>query len=338
MNHTYRHAALALTLLFLLIGQGVRAEEAPLPVITQPIARQTLAEPLTAWGSVAESSETLHFATDGLLQTIAVRDGERVVSGQPLAQLDAVLAQNQRDQAHVALRFSEKALERTRKLHAKGIVGDDQLDNASQDQALKELTLGAAEERLQRHTLRAPAAGQILRRLVDQPGPVAISTPIAVFKADSAPWRASVALAGRHLSQLALGTPVEVSVEGLAAPLAGKVERISGVAESGSGLFMVDIALTDAPTELRSGLQVRARFTLREAQGYAVPLSAFYRLEEARGLLFLTGSDGLAHRVEVQVGAFVGNAALVTTDLSAFEAVITQGQQHLKDGARVVPR
>jgi len=315
--------------------------DSPMPVVVIPIVKQEVPERVAAWGTLEKHPQNLHFEIDGYLTQIAVADDDRVAEGQLLARLDTTLVENRRDQASSALLYADQQLERTLELKHKGVVGQEQLDAVSSDERLKKLLLEGAEEELRKYFLYAPSAGRILRRLVDYAGPVSAATPLFVFKPDSAPWRATVEVAADNLSGIAVGDPVEASIEGFPGEgVVGRVERISGISGDRNGLFEVDVALPTVSGPLRAGMQVKVRFILARHPGYPVPLNAFFRLIGERGVLFVTGGgeQRVAHRLEVAVGLIQDNVAVVTTDLSGFDAVITQGQDHLRDGMAIEVR
>lgn len=313
----------------------VGAEDTAVPVKIQPLTKQAVTVTVTAWGQVEEAARRLFMERAGMLTELGADTGDRVVAGQVLARLDTTIIENRRQVAEFNLRNARNKLSRTRKLKRTDVVGQDRLDDVINDHAVKQLAFEQAEEEYQKHFLRAPTAGWILERRVDHPGPVTTATPLFVFKAEAEPWAVTVKLADRHLTTLQPGQPAEVFLDDAPA-IPGKITRIARAADPGDPLYAVKIALRDPPKTPRAGQQARARLALATVEGYPVPLNAFHRLDGTRGELYVTADDHQqARRVPVAFTLVNGTDAVVTTDLSAYHALIVAGRQHLKDGSRI---
>jgi hypothetical protein len=117
-------------------------------------------------------------------------------------------------------------------------------------------------------------------------------------------------------------------------PLTGIIDEIADQPEDNEILFEVEIALTDAPNFIRAGMQVKALLKTASHSGYPIPLNAFYRISGQEGILFMLAQNK-AEQINAQFDFVSGTDAIVTTDLSAFNAVIVAGQQHLKQGTPV---
>lgn len=149
----------------------------------------------------------LRAEASGIVEFVAVKEGDRVTAGQELVRLDSKLAQTSVDQAEANLRLAElqdaatrleadedtvalkqKTVERSRSLHASGILPSDQLEqhelelrasqralerakrNIESSQARIAQSRAAvtqARTQLQHTTIRAPFDAFVLRRLVE---------------------------------------------------------------------------------------------------------------------------------------------------------------------------
>lgn len=323
--------------LFAIIVSHIAQAEEAVPVKICPLQKQTVNETVTAWGKLNQDAQQLYFEVDGYLNEINAKTGQTVAKDQVLARLDQVLLENQRQQAQVSLSYAQKQLTRISQLKRNKAVGQDQLDEAQSNHALKALALADVEEKLAKVVLRAPAAGKILNRLIDFPLPISAGTPLFSFKAQDEPWLATVNVAARHLHKMHMGDAAKVTLSAFPQQvLDGTIHKIAENVVSADNLYEVEVALTNAPDFLRAGMQVKAQLTLGTHKGYVVPLNAFYRITGQEGILFMfKQATGKASRVTVAFSFVNGTDAIVSTDLSQFSAVIVAGQMHLKEGALV---
>lgn len=143
----------------------------------------------------------------GIVEHVAVKEGDRVVTGQELVRLDSRLAQSALDQAEAALRLAElqdaatrldadedsiafkrRTLDRSKALYAAGLLARDQLEQDELDLRVSERALERARRnidssharivqaraavtqartQLQHTIIRAPFDAFVLRRLVE---------------------------------------------------------------------------------------------------------------------------------------------------------------------------
>jgi RND family efflux transporter MFP subunit len=137
----------------------------------------------------------LRAEASGIVEAVAVREGDRVTQGQELVRLDSKLAQSEVDQAEANLSQAElqdaatrldldqdsvvlkrKTFERSTALYQRGLLPKDQLEQHELDLRASERALERAKRnvessqartQLQHTTIRAPFDAFVLRRLVE---------------------------------------------------------------------------------------------------------------------------------------------------------------------------
>jgi len=326
-----------ITYSLMLVCFSVFAEEQASPVKVLPLQQQTLSESITAWGKVEQDLQQLYFEIGGYVDDILVDEGTKVKKDQVLAHLDSELLENQRQQAQVSLKHAKRKLARIKELKRKSAAGQDQLDDVSNDYRLKSLNLQYIQEQYEQYALRAPATGTIIQRYLDYPGSVSATTAVFSFKAQNQPWLITVNVAARYLHKLQLGNSAEVIFTAFPQQaISGKLHKIAADSNSTDNLFEVEIALDETPNFIRAGMQVKAHIKTVQTTGYTIPLNAFYRLNGQQGSLFLIKQgDDKAYDTQTEFAFVQGTNAIVTSDLSAFNAVVIAGQQHLKAGSTI---
>ncbi|MDP1900726.1 MAG: efflux RND transporter periplasmic adaptor subunit [Rubrivivax sp.] len=274
------------------------------------------------------------------VQTLAVREGDRVQAGQLIGQLDATefrwrlrQAEDQAAAAQAQLDIAQRTLENNRALVAQGFISRNALDTAASTAAGAAASLQAARaaaelarKSLRDSEIRAPIAGLVSQRLV-QPGErVAIDTRLVEI-VDLSRIELEAAVAPQDVLALRVGQVAQVRIDGLTEPVAARVARINPAAQTGTRSVMAYLELAPVPG-LRQGLFARASVELLRQPALVVPASAL-RTDQARPyVLALEGGQAVPR--PVSTGAR-GEALIAGQRESAVE--ITAG---LPEGATVL--
>ncbi len=274
------------------------------------------------------------------VQTLTVREGDSVQAGQLLGRLDATeyrlkqrQAEDQAAAAQAQLDIAQRTLDNNRALVNQGFISRNALDTAVSSAAGARASLQAARaaaalarKAVSDSEVRAPIAGLVALRAV-QPGErVSVDTKLLEI-VDLSRIELEAAVAPEDVLDLRVGQSAQVFIDGLAAPVAAKVARISPSAQTGTRSVMAYLALTSTPG-LRQGLFARASIELQRRNALVVPVSAL-RFDQARPYVLVV-EDGKAVARTVTIGAR-GDVALNGVTESAAE--ITEG---LSAGALVL--
>ncbi|HSQ72756.1 MAG TPA: efflux RND transporter periplasmic adaptor subunit [Rubrivivax sp.] len=114
-------------------------------------------------------------------------------------------------------------------------------------------------------TLLAPIAGIVAKRHALPGEKVAVEQPVLTI-VDLARLELAGSVGTHEVSRLAAGMPVEVRVEGVTQPVAGRIARIAPAAEPGTRSIGVTIELSNPGETLRAGQYALARATLADDQ------------------------------------------------------------------------
>ena len=113
----------------------------------------------------------------GTVAEVAVEKGDTVKPGQRLLALEASEARAAERQAQATLENARAQLQRNRRLHEKGFVGEAALEDSTRAEEIARRQLDAARARLAYMVVKAPTGGTLITREVDpgdvvQPGKV----------------------------------------------------------------------------------------------------------------------------------------------------------------------
>lgn len=265
----------------------VPLEFAPREVVQPALARlATVVEfsgPLVAPGTAIVRAKAA-----GTLLALDVAEGQRVRAGQPLGRLDtAELAGRvaersaQLESARAALAQAERQHASNERLAQQQFISTNALDSSRAAVETARAALNAAQASLDTvrvglrdASLVAPIGGIVARRQVVAGEKLAPEQPVLTI-VDLANLELAGSVGTHEVSRLAPGMPVQVRVEGVDTPVAGRIARIAPAAEPGTRSIGVAIALPNAQERLRAGQYAVARVTLAdEAERLTLPLTA----------------------------------------------------------------
>ena len=305
--------------------------------VTQPINGPGAA-PIVTTGIVAAAAEIkLSFKVGGVLQHVAVNEGEPVKAGQLLAELTPTEINAALTQAQQANDKAQRDAQRGERLYADQVIALEQLQDLRTQAEVAEAQLKSAQFNSNLSRITAPSAGVILRKLAEDHEIVAPGQPIVVMGASRQGHIVKAALADREVVQLKVGDTASVTLDAFPKQtFTGTVSEVGGAAQSENGLFPIEIQLPPSDAPLVAGLVAQA--SIQPAAGQAtllyIPTGAVVAGVGNTASVFVL-KDGKASKRAIQVAFFSGEQVAVQSGLQADEQVITDGALYLSDGEAV---
>jgi HlyD family secretion protein len=295
----------------------------------------------------------------GQIVALPVREGDRVAAGQVLLELwnddtvaQARVAEEQArgmtlrvEEACVRAGVAEREFSRARKLHADGLLPEEQLDRASSSAKTLRAACSAARAELEqararvdvvragltRTTLRAPFAGVVAKITGEMgefttPSPPGIPTPPAVDLIDDTCLYVTAPIDEVDVARVQVGQPGNISIEALPGrKFPGRVRRIAPYVmdfEKQARTVDVEVELTN-PADAKSLLvgysaDVEIILDVRE-RVVRVPTQAV--MEGNRILVFNGDGEKLVERT-IETGVANWEFTEVLSGLEAGEKVV----------------
>jgi membrane fusion protein (multidrug efflux system) len=272
----------------------------------------------------------------GTVATIHVDEGSWVEKGDPLFRIDpepyrfslrrAVAAL---DRAKAERRQVQVDLERGKELRRKDIVATESTDRiaTSVEVALareREAEEAVALERLnfERTLVRAPFAGSIVRRLVDE-GTTALVQPqtIVVVLQETRVLEAVATIAEIHFAAIAPGDVALLHVDGLPLPIQTEVLAVGDSIDRSNRTFRVRMSVPDPDHHLKAGLFARVEIVPRAKSEVLLAPREALRNQDGR-VHVLTVRQGRAVVSPIEVGLISEAAVEVLAGLRVDDQVI----------------
>jgi membrane fusion protein, multidrug efflux system len=288
----------------------------------------------------------------GLVIELAVREGTQVTQGQLLARLrtdnqeltlSAAEAQLREDEARSKL--AERDLQRARELFGTKDISQKQLDdaqfefNAWQGRLERQRAeIARIKDQLDRHTIRAPFAGVVVRKHTEigqwlsEGGPV-----VELLALDE--LEAVVDVPERYFGSVRLRSRTPVLFEALSGlKVEGRVSAIIPRADPQARTFRVKVRIPNPGG--RIGVGMLAQIHLAEGDSYravVVPKDAVVTRGPQKLVYLLNGNNTISE-VPIRIGSGVGAWVEVQGQVQAGQKVVTRGNERLMNGQPVQPQ
>jgi RND family efflux transporter MFP subunit len=273
-------------------GEKGRKPEVPLEFATREVVQPSLARLATvvefSGPLVAPQTAVLRAKAGGTLLALSVAEGSRVQAGQVLgriemAEMGSRLAERSAllESARATLVQAERAHANNERLAQQQFISGSALDNSRAALDTARAGLGAAQAALDTTrvglrdgSLVAPIAGIVAKRHA-LPGEKVSPEQQVLTIVDLARLELAGSVGTHEVARLAPGNLVQVKVEGVDAPVAGRIARIAPAAEPGTRSIGVTVELANPKEALRAGQYALARATLADgAERMTLPVGA----------------------------------------------------------------
>ncbi|NKB68551.1 MAG: efflux RND transporter periplasmic adaptor subunit [Candidatus Latescibacteria bacterium] len=288
------------------------------------------------YNSTVETEESIQVfpQINGLVESIEVEEGDRVVRGDTLLRIEAEERRIALRESEVNLRHLETGFRRTEQMHKRNLISEQDYENKKYEIEQARLSFARARLALEHTVVRAPFSGVITERQVQVGSQVNSGNKLFdLIKLED--LIARVFVPGQHLTAIRPEQKAQIESEFFPGmDFSGWVKRISPVVDPKSGTFKVTIGIRDRWENLRPGVFVNVSIiTGTHHNAVLVPKEAVL-YEGGLRYVFLV-QDSTAVRVKLLAGFENSSHIEVLEEVESGASVIVVGQNGLKDEARV---
>jgi membrane fusion protein, multidrug efflux system len=343
-------------------GRGGRAGGAnfTVPVVVATTTKGDLPVYLNGLGTVTPlNTVTVRSRVDGQLINVAFKEGQYVKAGDLLAEIDPRPFQVQLEQAEGQLakdqaqrKDAEVNLERYKLLYQEGVIPKQQLDTQAAsvgqfDGAIKtdQGQIDNAKLQLAYARITSPITGRVGLRLVD-PGNIVHATDTSglVIITQVQPISVIFTLPQDQLPQvfdkIHKGTQMAVEAydrDNTQKIASGKLLTIDNQIDTTTGTYKLKAVFTNEDTILFPNQFVNTHLLVDTKRNLSlVPLAAIQR--GPQGIYVYVVADGNTVKIQpVTVAQTTAGTVGISEGLRAGQIVVTDGQDKLQDGTKVIP-
>ncbi len=318
--------------------------------------------------AVADRESTLSFKVSGTVQMVRVKVGDKVKTGDLLAQLDKTDLQVSLDSARAALKTaqadaqsaqtsvytSQSTYNRTQKLYENDNVSLSEFEQArgnyetAQAQLLAATSrintenskLKAAENQLKYTRLSAPFDGIINAVFVEENEEIASGS--AIFTLNGlGNLEVNVDVSDSYITRIKKGMKCTVAFSSFSEfPMQGEVTEVP-YAASGAPTYPVTIGIQNKDERLRPGMAAEVSFDFGVSQENATLYLSADAVGEEGGTNFVfliessDGELGVVKKRDVSLGQLTEKGFLLKKGVNLGDRIATSGLQILLDGMEV---
>jgi membrane fusion protein (multidrug efflux system) len=311
-------------------------------VVLAPITKKTIAENVTAYGSVIAQpgkSHAVSAAYETRIRHILVAPGESVTGGQPLVEIDSSPAtQLQLAEARSAAKAAQKELDQAQQKFNLKLATNQDLGQAKKASESAQLQLQNLEKQgaAAPQQVKSEMEGVVGKVDVQDGQIVQAGSPLVELVAQNE-IEVKLGVEPEDIVHLAPNDPVslfQVQRQDLK-PIEGRVRLITQRVEPETRLVDVYVSLPNE-TKLLLDAYLRAELKTEAHETLVVPRGAV--LPEGDGFVLFTVKDKHAIQHVVQIG--MQNAKeieIIAPDLKVDDEVVVRGNYELSDGMAVAP-
>ena len=358
------------------VGSAVLSSGASLPAVpvtTAAAAKHTIEETLELTGNVeALNSVTVYSKVSGIIEKLAVERGMKVKRGDVIAVVEHRAETARRGRLAAAVKVAEASLAQAvaqrenaelEKRRAENLYREKSIPKQKYDAVLASYKVAAAGEklaeanlvaarkaleemdvRLSDYTIRAPIAGVVSERFVDE-GAMDTPTMPIVSILDTSMLKITCDVAQVNAARVRAGQAARITTDAYPGyTFTGTVSIVNPALDPASRTRQVEIRTSGEPEEgvaaggvlLRPGMFVKLNIGTGKRNVLAVPRDCLMRLPGTGVYYLFTVKDGTAQKRVVELGTSRGNLVEIVRGIKVGERVVIKGQVNLKTGTRVV--
>jgi multidrug efflux system membrane fusion protein len=296
----------------------------------EPISRY-----ISVYGRTAPArSITISAETEGRVETISARRGQRVAKGEVIIQLDMRDRQARVAQTQASVREHETSYKAQISLKSDGYVSDTEMAETLAKLEAARAELVRAQLDLDNRTIRAPFDGVLQDRDVEIGDFVRSGDAIATF-VDNFTLIVTGTLAEKEVAHISIGDEARAELV-TGQNVKGIVRYVAPVADESTRTFKIELEMNNADGELPAG--VTAEMVLTGDETLAQKISPALLILDADGTLgiFIVDSLQRADFVPITLERSETDGIWVS-GLPESADVITVGQGYVNQGQLVDP-
>lgn len=325
-----------------LIAMGKEQQAAGMPaspVATYVAAEQNWEDIIQTVGSLqAVQGVTLSAEFGGTVTEIAVENGTAVEKDALLVRLDTSVEEAQLAAAEANLVLARLQLERAKSLLDEKTISQSEFDSSDAGAKAAAAEVANIRAQLAKKTIRAPFAGRVGIRMVNLGQTVPAGAQLIPLQALD-PIFIDFNVPQQRIGTLAVGQTLRVKVDGLDAPVEGKVTAINPEVDSLTRNVRVQGTLANPDEKLRPGMFAEVTLVQASVRSVvAVPATAVIYAPFGDSVYVVEEKEGrqIARQQFVRLGGARGDFIAIADGIKAGDRVVSAGAFKLMNNAPVV--
>jgi RND family efflux transporter MFP subunit len=295
---------------------------------------------IVASGLLTTADEArMAFKIGGLIDKIAVDEGDLVQKGQFLAGLNLVEINAQLNQAKLGLEKTKRDFDRAGRLYKDSVVTLEQLENAKTAFEIAQKSVDLLAFNQQYATIRAPYAGYISKKLANSGEVVGAGSPILFLNIAGATsgWVLKVGLSDQQWSKVEMGQKATVKLDAFPNnTYAAQITKLNQSSDPRTGLFEVELTLQDQPKTLAIGMFGKAEIDAKEGEALlSIPYEALIEANGMSASVFIADGATKVKRKSINIYSFDKNKVVIADGIASSDQIVISNTAFLNDRSTI---
>lgn len=308
-------------------------------VHTIEVGQLDYSRPIITSGLLGSSTEMrLSFKIGGIVDYLAMKEGDRVEKGQILASLKLDEIQAQVNQAQSGYEKAQRDFKRVGNLYADSVVTLEQYQDAKTGVEVAKSQLEIAQFNFQYATIKAPVNGKILKQLVEENELIGPGYPVYLFGTSEEDWIVKVGVTDQDVIKLTLGDSAIIWFDAYKdEPFTGVVQEIAGAPDPMTGTYEVELKLESDHRKLYHGFMAETKIFPSKKQTFTlIPMVSLVEADRDQGFVYLMGPDSTCRKIMVTIEDLTDQGVLIRSGLEKGQVIVADGASYIKEGDRVI--
>nr|MBI1232096.1 efflux RND transporter periplasmic adaptor subunit [Cytophagales bacterium] len=308
-------------------------------VTTYPLLQTEQAVRITATGLLATENEARYaFKIGGVIEQIAVQEGQSFSKGSLLASLRTDEIESGYAQAKLGMEKASRDLERIKNLYRDSVATLEQLQNTRTAFEIAQTQLDAVAFNREFASIYAISDGFVTKKLANIGEIISEGTPVlAINEADRDSWVLKVGLSDKDWTLVTVGDSVTVTMDAYPGLIiTGSIFRKSQAADQTSGSFQVEARLDLGELQPAVGMFGKALiYTNVRRQYHEIPYDALLEADGNTAFVFVPNGEGNITRIPVVIAEFDDKMVRIKSGLEGIREVVRNNAAFLNESSTI---
>ncbi len=309
-------------------------------VKTAPVQNINTPNTLTATGLVATENEaTYSFKISGVIERIAVQEGQSFKKGQLLAALRTSEINAQLAQSLLAYEKAKRDFSRAQNLYTDSVATLEQWQNAKTSVDIARQSVDAVSFNKRYASIYANADGFVTKKLANEGEIVSGGAPVLSINeiSGSVGWILKLGVSDKQWASLEAGDKAVVNIDAFGdKQIAGFVSRKSLAADASNGSFQVEVKLTGSIEKPALGMFGKATIFLDKIDKVvSIPYDALIEADGNRAFVFIPSGINKVRKIPVEIESFDNNSIVVRSGLEGISHIIVSNSAFLNENSTI---
>ncbi|MBM3446474.1 MAG: efflux RND transporter periplasmic adaptor subunit [Bacteroidetes bacterium] len=273
----------------------------------------------------------------GVVRNIKVREGQKVIRGQVLAELDQTVLLQSIEEVKGQLDFAQQLFIKQANLWKQNIGSEVQYLSAKNQKESLERRLATVQSQLDMTRIKAPVSGTVDQVYLKLGQSAAMGIP-AVRVVNFDDLRVITDLSESYVSRVREGATVDLEFKDLNTNAQGRITYVARSINTLNRTFRAEVPLNNRNGLFRPNMIVGMKINdYKTNKAIKIPVNLLQNSEEGPFVMIAQGEGASlkATRVSVTVGRSNGIETEILQGLQAGDRVITTGYNDLNDGQAI---